>query len=90
MHFLWAMPLAIAGGLFFFLLAMLNVIDVTGSRELSREDVALTVVFVIVGMLVLTSPIGLIPWTRNRAVRATTMLVTALALGGIFWLSILH
>lgn len=91
-HFLWASPLAIAGGLYFFFLAAINVCGVSGCGGggfgVSRGDPAETALFVAFGAVVMTSPIGLIPWTKNRAARAAVMLVIAAALGGVIWVGI--
>jgi hypothetical protein len=33
-------------------------------------------------------PVGLIPWTASRVVRATTMLVLSLIIGSVVWVGI--
>jgi len=44
--------------------------------------------FVIIGSLIWMLPVGLIPWTKSRAVRATTMLVLSLVIGSVVWVGI--
>ena len=91
-HFLWAAPPAIGGGLFFFFLAAISVCGVSGCGGggfwVSRGNPAVTAMFVIIGSVVWMLPVGLIPWTESRAARMTTMLVLSLAIGGIVWAGI--
>jgi len=87
-HFLWAAPLAIGGGLFFFL-AAINVCGISGcgggGHGVSHGNPAVTVMLLIIGSVVWMLPVGLIPWTKSRAARVTTMLVLSLAIGGLVW-----
>lgn len=91
-HFLWAAPLAIVGGLYFFFMAAINVCGISGcgggGYGVSRGDPAETAMFVIIGAVVWMLPVGLIPWTKSRAARVATMLVLSLAMGGVVWAGI--
>lgn len=91
-HFLWAAPLAIVASLGFFFIAAINVCGVSGcgggGYGVSRGDPADTAMFVIIGSLIWMLPVGLIPWTKSRAVRATTMLVLSLLIGSVVWVGI--
>jgi len=91
-HFLWAAPLSIAASLGFFFVAAINVCGVSGcgggGYGVSRGDPAETATFVVIGSLVWMLPVGLIPWTASRVVRATTMLVLSLIIGSVVWVGI--
>jgi len=91
-HFLWAAPLAIVGGIYCFFMAAINVCGISGCSGggygVSRGDPAETAMFVIIGSVVWMLPVGLIPWTESRTVRVTTMLVLSLVIGGVVWVGI--
>lgn len=91
-HFLWAAPLAIAGGLYVFFLAAINVCGFSGcgggGHGVSHGNPAVTATLLIIGSVVWMLPVGLIPWTKSRAARVATMLVLSLAIGGIVWAGI--
>lgn len=91
-HFLWASPLAFFCGLYVFVLAAISVCGVSGCSGggygVSRGDPVETALLVTVGAVVMTLPIGAIPWHTKFAVRVTTMLAIAALLGIVVWLGI--
>lgn len=88
-HFLWASPLSVMGGLLFFFIAAVNVCGVSGCTGggfgESRGNPGATAALLAVGALTWTAPVALIPWTASRRVRLAVMLPAALLLGGLVW-----